>query len=132
MTSCKVKYQLVNDGMMKRSLLILFFIVCCFLAQITEFCDAVAVITGPFSQQNLTIARSDLAGAANNKKIMFGGGYNQTTPISFATLDEYDVTSQSWTSSNLTVPRAYLAGVGLNNIIMFAGTMLSIFIHFFI
>src|SRR3954470_14201120 len=79
-----------------------------------------------FSQVGtLSTPRSNIASAATNGKVAFGGGLasSPSPAVSSNAVDIYDVASNTWTTAALSTARQDLAAAATGNKIVFAGGM---------
>lgn len=79
------------------------------------------VKTGSWTTQQLSIARSFPAVAANGGKVFFAGGINFNGLVHYKTVDIFDTLTHQWSLAELSAPRMYIQAASVGNKVLFAG-----------
>jgi hypothetical protein len=74
-----------------------------------------------WSQTALSVPRIGMGSASLGNRVLFAGGTNNYTGISYNVVDIYDVTTQSWTTAALSAPRGFMGFVTSGDLAFFAG-----------
>ena len=86
--------------------------------------DIYDIATQSWSVAALSVARSDIAAIAAGNKIFFAGGHSVTGSGNlnyYATIDIYDVVTNTWSVSYLSEPRSLIAAATVGDKVFFAG-----------
>lgn len=93
-------------------------------SSIVPYVDIYDTATQTWSTTNLDTLRTNIAAVAAGNKVFFAGGsrFNDSPEEQlFATVDIYDVLTNSWTVASLSEPRAYIGAAAVGNRVLFAG-----------
>ena len=87
--------------------------------------DIFDIATNTWSTAELSVARHGVAAVAVENKVFFAGGhtnqYGDIDIVEHATVDIYDVSTNTWSVAALSEPRGYLSAVSMGNKVFFAG-----------